>query len=50
MPDRFWNVYNYIAGLWYETEYGQVEDKDRWYCPAMLYLERFAYANRKVAR
>ena len=42
MPEFFWHVYNYVAGKWYETEYGQVEDADRWYHPTMIQLERFA--------
>ena len=42
MPERFWNVYNHIAKGWYETEYGLVEDADRWYHPAMITLERLA--------
>ena len=42
MPERFWNVYNHIAKGWYETEYGLVEDADRWYHPAMIALERLA--------
>jgi len=47
MPDKFWNVYNYLARNWYEQEYGQVETPDRWYAPAMIALERLAYQERK---
>ena len=31
MTLQFWNVYNYIARNWYEFEYGQIEDRERWY-------------------
>ncbi len=44
MPQRFWNVYSHVARSWYELEYGQIEQPDRWYQPAMLFLERFAVA------
>lgn len=33
---------DHVARGWYETEYGQVEDAERWYHPAMIALERFA--------
>lgn len=39
---RFWHVYEYVAGKWYEQEYGQVEMAARWYHPAMIAMERFA--------
>jgi hypothetical protein len=42
MPKDFWRVYNRIADAWYRLEYGQVEDVDRWYHPAMIALERLA--------
>lgn len=41
MTSEFWQVYNYVARQWYDTEYGQVEAKNRWYHPAMLFLEQF---------
>lgn len=42
MPPAFWRVYNYVALNWYELEYGAVEPSQRWYQPAMLWLESFA--------
>lgn len=46
----FWDVYNYIAAQWYATEYGQVEDVNRWYQPAMIFLERRAMPAASTAR
>ncbi len=40
VPAQWWNVYNYIARQWYENEYGQIEQDERWYHPAMLAMER----------
>ena len=40
------HVISYLAGRWYETEYGQVEWADRWYQPAELYMERISFAVR----
>ena len=42
MPREFWNVYNYLADRWYELEYGKVQTSERWYQPAMTFLEDFA--------
>lgn len=36
---EFWRVYNRIARAWYEQEYGRVEYSERWYEPAMLFLQ-----------
>jgi hypothetical protein len=40
-PDSnpFWRVYNYIARQWYETEVGIMPIAERWYQPAMVFLE-----------
>jgi len=48
MPEQFWNVYNYIAQMWYSTEYGAVEQRDRWYQPAMIEMELMALREREV--
>lgn len=45
--ERFWNVYNHLARNWYEYEYGQVEEHERWYYLAMLLLERMAVSDRE---
>ncbi len=42
MRKEFWRVYNHVARQWYEREYGMVEPAERWYYPAMLFLERIA--------
>jgi hypothetical protein len=42
MPREFWNVYNYLADRWYALEYGQVEQSERWYQAAMVFMEDFA--------
>jgi hypothetical protein len=47
LSPEFWRVYNYVARQWYETEYGVVAVPERWYHPAMLQLEDFAYEHRK---
>jgi hypothetical protein len=36
---QFWRVYNYISGQWYAQEYGKVEAANRWYQPAMIFME-----------
>ena len=39
MPAEFWRVYNYLALQWFETEYGRIAESERWYQPAMAFLE-----------
>ncbi len=38
--DALGHVLNYVSGQWYALEYGQVENHNRWYAPAMYFLEQ----------